>query len=141
MKYILLFLSVIIFGSFRQPDTPVDLKIIVTNVKNLKGRIHMGIFDHPKSFLKKGKAYKSYSQKVTGDTVVFILKGLKKSDYAISLYHDVNSDSKCNLNFIGIPIEPYGFSKNFKPTFSKPDYDDCKINVQKNSSTIIELII
>ena len=141
MKYIfLLLLSVVVCGASQEPETTVDLKILVTNINTQKGSIHIGVFNNPKTFLRKGKEYKTFSKKVTNDTVIFILNGLTKADYAISIYHDINSDNECNLNFIGIPLEPYGFSKNYKPKFSKPSFENCKVNVQKNMSTTIELI-
>jgi len=139
MKYF--FLVLLSVFSLRPVDTQlVDLKIVVTNINVLEGSIELGIFNTPKSFLKKGKEYKLYTQKVSSDTLIFLLTGLKKDDYAISLYHDINSDSKCNLNFLGIPLEPYGFSRNFKPKFSKPSFNDCKINASQNKPITIELI-
>lgn len=95
----------------------VDLKIVVTNINTLEGSIELEIFNKPKSFLKKGKEYKFYSQKVSSDTMIFLLTGLKKDNYAISIYHDINSDNKCNMNFFGISLEPYGFSKNLNRNF------------------------
>ncbi len=139
MRYIiLLLLSFFIVGS--EPTETVDLKILVTNIKTLEGSIEMGIFNNPKAFLKKGSAYKTYSQKVTNDTMIFLLNGFKKDNYAISLYHDVNSDNECNLSFWGIPVEPYGFSRNFIPKLSKPSFNDCKINADQNMPIIIGLI-
>lgn len=139
MKHLfLLLLSVFGLGS---PDTEmVDLEIVVTNIKTQKGSIELGVFNKPKSFLKKGKEYKVYSQKVSSDTVIFHLKDYKKNDYAISIYHDINSDNECNLNFLGIPVEPYGFSRNFKPKLSKPSFNDCKIDAFEDKSVNIALI-
>ena len=138
MNYLLV-LGFLFFGSFHNTEK-VDLEITVTNIKNLKGNIEIGVFNNVKSFPEKGKAYKTYSKTVTNDKVVFILKDIVKDDYAIALYHDVNADKKCNLNFMGIPVEPYGFSKNFKPRFSKPSFNDCKITVDKSSAITIKLI-
>lgn len=140
MKYLfLLLLSVFGLGPPAETET-ADLKIVVTNINAKQGTIELGVFNKPKTFLKKGKEYKTYSQKVTNDTVVFVLKGLKKDHYAISLYHDVNSDNECNLNFLGIPVEPYGFSRNFKPKLSKPSFNDCKIDVNQDIAIAIKLL-
>ncbi len=139
MKYLfLLLLSV--FGLGPAEEETADIQIVVTNINTLKGSVEVGVFNKPKWFLRKGKEYKTYSQKVTSDTMVIVLKGLKKDDYAISLYHDVNSDSECNLNFLGIPVEPYGFSRNFKPKLSKPSFNDCKINTSQKMPIFIGLL-
>ena len=139
MRFIFLLLLGVIFGDSQQKDS-VDLKILVTNISTLKGSIELGVFNNPKTFLKKGEEYKTYSQKVTNDTIIFFLNDFKKDNYAISIYHDINSDNVCNLSFWGIPVEPYGFSKNFKPKYSKPSFDNCKINAIQNMSIGIKLI-
>ncbi|MDR6843422.1 DUF2141 domain-containing protein [Flavobacterium granuli] len=138
MNY-LLFLFISLYN-FSFEAEKFDLKITVTNVKTQKGSVEVGIFNNEKSFLLKGKEYRTGSKVVTNDTIVFVLKDLTQDDYAISLYQDINSDKKCNLNFIGIPTEPYGFSNNFKPKFSKPTFNDCKIEINNNKSIMIKLL-
>ena len=135
----LMFLFINFFNLFNATEK-VDLKIVVTNIKTQKGAIEIGIFNTSNGFLKKGQAYKTDRKSVSNDTVVFILKDLPKGDYAISLFHDVNSNKKCDLNFIGIPLEPYGFSKNVRPKLSKPSFEDCKLLLNANTTTTIKLI-
>lgn len=139
MRYLLLLL-LSFFGQVPEDKETVDLKVVVTNINTQKGSIELGIFNNSKAFLKKGKEYNFYSQEVSSDTVIFFLKDYKKDDYAISLYHDVNSDNECNLNFFGIPLEPYGFSRNFKPKLSKPTFNECKIDASEDRSVFIALI-
>ena len=122
---------------FRLPEDE-DEKI--ANVKKQKGAVEIALFNDEKSFIVKGKEYKVNSKVVTNDTLVFIFTDIPKNDYAISIYHDVNADKECNLNFIGIPKEPYGFSNNFKPKFSKPTFKDCKIELNNNKSITIKLL-
>ena len=138
MNY-LIFLFIALFNTSNGVEN-VDLKITFTNVKKQKSTIEIGIYNDEKSFLEKGKEYKVDSKKVTDDTVEFIFKDLKKGDYAVSIFHDVNSDKECNLNFLGIPKEPYGFSNNFKPKFSKPTFNDCKIELNSDKSITIKLL-
>lgn len=141
MKFILsLFLVFFASTSYAQTVKTGTLKITVTNIKKVRGSIELGIFDNQKFFLEKNKAVKNVSEVVTDDSVTFIVNGLKKGDYAIALYQDLNSDHTCNMNFLGIPTEPYGFSRNFKPMLSKPTFNDCKISLNENKSITIKLI-
>lgn len=135
---ILLFLFIVFYYPYPNTET-FDLKITVTNIKTMKGSIELGIFSDAESFLLKDKELRTYSKTVTNDTMVFILKDLVAGDYAISIYPDINSDKVCNLNFIGIPIEPYGFSRNHKVRFTKPTFNDCKFKVDNNMSLSIKL--
>lgn len=145
MKYLI----VILFAAFglnnqstlmAQESETFDVKVIITNVNSQKGVVRLGIFDNSKTFLDKGKEYKTFNKKPSGDTVVFHIKDMKTGDYAFSLYHDINSDDKCNLNFLLRPSEPYGFSNNVKLKLFKPNYEDCKIMVDKDKTITIELI-
>lgn len=138
MTYLLM-LFVHLSSFFYNAET-VELKITITNIKAQKGSIQLGVFADSKSFLKKGKEIKGFTKTVDGESMVFIVKDLPRGDYAVSLFHDVNADKKCNLNFLGIPVEPYAFSKNFRPKMSKPSFEDCKIQVNSSMSTTIKLI-
>ncbi len=141
MKLLLsILLSFFVLNTYAEGPNTHDLKITITNIKDIKGSIKLGIFNNENSFLIAGKEYKSASKKVTANDVTFVLSDLPKGAYAISLFHDINSDNKCNLNFIVIPVEPYAFSKNFKPKFSKPKFKDCDIYLDKDQSISIKLI-
>lgn len=118
----------------------VDIKVVITNIKSQKGIIRLGLFNSSKTFLNKGEEYKTFDKKPDGETLVFHIKGVKKDDYAVSVYHDLNSDDKCNLSFLLRPSEPVGFSNNVKLRLFKPSFDDCKINVNGNKEITIRLL-
>ncbi len=136
--FVLFFLSSFLF--YPQQAELKNLKVTITNIKVVKGNLIIKIFNNPESFPRNGKPYKVYSKKVTSKVVSVVLKDLKKGKYAISLYHDANADNECNMNFLGIPTESFGFSRNFKPTFSGPSFDDCSIDLKQDMSIKIELI-
>ncbi len=117
-----------------------EVTLTIKNIKTIRGNIVIGVFDSKKTFLKKGKEFKTYTLKVTKNEESIVLTGLPDGDYAISIFHDVNSDNKCNTNIIGIPTEPYGFSNNFKPKLFKPSFNDCKIKRTDNGPITIKLL-
>lgn len=137
MNSILLYIT--IFTGLLTSSNP-ELTINISNVKSLNGEIVIGIFNTENNFLKNGAAVKNYTIAVDGATETIVIKDLPKGDYAISLYHDENSDGKCNRNFIGIPKEGYGFSNNIKPKLSAPSYKDCKFVLIENTVLNIALI-
>ena len=138
MNYLILLY--ITFFNLSQTTEKFDLKVTVTNVDKQKGTVEIALFNDAKSFIVKGKEYKTNSKVVTNDSIVFVFKDLTKDNYAVSIYHDINSDKECNLNFIGIPKEPYGFSNNFKPKLSKPTFNDCKFDLNESKSITIKLL-
>lgn len=137
MKYLYIIcfvlLSKIVFCQY-------SLEIVVTNIDALKGQIVVGIFNNENSFLEIGEEFKTVVTKIDSITEKIKINSLQAGKYAISLYHDENSDKVCNLNFMGIPKEGYGFSNNYEPTFFKPNFKDCEINLQNDKTITIKLI-
>ena len=117
-----------------------QLIIKISNIQKIKGEIKIGVFNQDTNFLKEGFAIKNYSIKVDKNTAVITITDLPKGEYAITMYHDENSDNECNRNFIGIPKEHYGFSNNIKPKFGPPKYNDCKFIFSDNKTLNIKMI-
>jgi uncharacterized protein (DUF2141 family) len=62
-------------------------------------------------------------------------------DYAVAVSHDLNGNGKLDKNLFGYPKEPFGFSNNYKPKLSSPDFSDCKFSyTQQSNSIMIKLI-
>ena len=137
MKTILLLFGMI---STLFPINNPELTIKISNIDKIKGEIKVGVFDTDTNFLKEGHAIKNYSIKVKNNTATLTITDLPKGEYAITMYHDQNSDNECNRNFIGIPKEPYAFSNNVKPKVSAPKYKDCKFTFSDDKTLNIKLI-
>ena len=54
---------------------------------------------------------------------------LPKGEWAVAITQDLNNNDKVDKNFIGIPIKPYAFSNNIRPTVAAPDFNECKFLV------------
>lgn len=120
-------------------DNP-QLTINIQNIESLQGEIIIGVYNSEKGFLADDTVFKTYKIRVNETTERFVITGLPKGDYAVTMYHDENSDGICNRNFLGIPKEPYGFSNNFKPKFSAPKFKDCKFSLLTDHVIEINLI-
>ncbi|OBX24951.1 uncharacterized protein (DUF2141 family) [Gelidibacter algens] len=120
-------------------DQP-KLTLHIQNIESGKGKIIIGVFNTDKDFLKDGVAVKNYTVDVNSANETFVITDLPKGVYAISLYHDENSDNKFNRNFLGIPKEGYGFSNNVKPRFSAPSFEDCKFSLTTDLEMKIKVI-
>lgn len=128
----------VLFAGFFGNDNP-QLTINIQNIKSFKGEIIIGVFNTDKDFLKDGVAIKNYTIDIDEATETIVIKDLPKGEYAVSLYHDENSDQECNRNFLGIPKEAYGFSNNIKPKFSAPAYNDCKFSLEANK--VLDIVL
>ncbi|TXK74045.1 DUF2141 domain-containing protein [Mesonia sp. HuA40] len=137
MKYLFLFLIVLSLNTYAQNE---QLVLSIDNITKIKGTIEVGVFNKSDGFLEKNTAIKNYSIPVNNHTLIYTIKDLPEGDYAISMYQDINEDKKCNLNFIGVPKEPYAFSNNVKPKFSAPNFEECKFRLEKKTKLSISLL-
>jgi uncharacterized protein (DUF2141 family) len=79
--------------------------------------------------------FKEKVQKGNFSTTINLPKGV----YLISILLDKNLNNILDKNFIGIPVEQYGFSSKEKIRFRKPKFDEGSIEFFKNTILNIEL--
>lgn len=135
-----LFLLYALFSLLPFGKAPCDLTITIPNINGNAGEIIFGVYNNRENFPKVGKEYRvvRFPANTAGST--FKIKDLKPGEYAVGIYHDVNTDGVCNLNFIGIPKEGYGFSNNIKPVIKAPTFEECKIKLTGDLKLTVQLI-
>ncbi len=63
------------------------------------------------------------------------LTGLAPGTYAIQAYQDRNGNGKMDSSWLGLPLEPYGFSRDATPRLSKPGFDRVKFAVTAGANS------
>ncbi len=71
----------------------------------------------------------------TGETIV-TLTGIKPGDYAVKMFQDVNRNGEFDMNWIGWPLEKFGFSNDAHPGLSEPSFDATKFELRPGTNTI-----
>ncbi|WP_394773974.1 DUF2141 domain-containing protein [Flavobacterium sp.] len=115
----------------------VKLTVSVSGLKNNTGMVKVGLYNSEGTFLKT--IYKSEASKIKNNEVVVTFEGIPAGEYAISTYHDENSNGKLDKNMMGIPSEDYAASNNAKGFMGPPAYKDAKFVVNKDSK--IEIVL
>lgn len=114
-----------------------EVTVVVPNVKQIKGTMMVCLVKEKAEYLKD--CFQGESIKVEGKETTAIFTDVPEGDYAVTLFHDKNSDGKLNTNFIGIPKEPYGFSNNPMALFGPPSYEKCLFEVKGDKMITVEL--
>lgn len=121
-----------------QPQVVVN----ITNIKQLKGNIRVAFYKKGSRFPREGSITYAKEVKVSklGEMSLSFID-IPFGEYAIAVFQDKNQNQKIDKNFVGYPTEPFGFSKNFKPKFSEPDFSDCNVVISSNNNSFtIKLI-
>ena len=115
-----------------------ELTIRVDNVLPAGGILRLGLYDAARYPDDNSKPIASADvPAVPGETVI-TLHGLQPGTYAIQTFQDVNANDKMDTSWLGLPLEPFGFSQDAKPFLSKPSFDDVKFTLAagENSQVI-----
>jgi uncharacterized protein (DUF2141 family) len=115
------------------------INIEVSNIKNQKGSVVIGLYNIEKSFPIKTEEYQGLVLDTNATTLKGQFKNIPKGTYAIALFHDENSNEILDKNFLGIPKEGYGFSNNAKALFSAPSFDKAKFELNETTDIKIEM--
>lgn len=117
-----------------------NLSVEVTGLVPDKGNVILGLYNRKIGFLDNGSGIANAKVKATGNSIAYTFKYLPDGEYAVAVYQDENSNGKCDRSMIGYPTEGFGFSKNYRPKFSAPKFDEVKIAVCQSVKTSIALI-
>jgi len=134
-----LFVILALSSSLSLAQSTID--IAVTGIEDVDGWIQIAVYNSPNDFPDDEAAIRIERFRVTGTSTECSIEGLEAGDYSFALFHDVNSNGQCDLNFLGIPTEPYGFSRNVKPVFKAPSFSETKMEISLNTQIEIELIL
>jgi uncharacterized protein (DUF2141 family) len=93
---------------------------------NAGGKVNVAVCDKAR-FLKQC-AYSASAPAQQGETTVLV-KGVPAGTWAVLAYQDENSNDQLDRNLIGIPKEPYGFSRDARSKFGPPGFEDAAIEV------------
>ena len=116
-----------------------SLAVTVTGIKNAKGVVRLALCPAGAAFPDCGKrAARTETLPIEGGQARVTLTGLAPGSYAVSVFHDANSNGKLDT-FAGIPREGYGFSNN--PAFQPraPRFSETAMDVAGAAAANIRL--
>jgi uncharacterized protein (DUF2141 family) len=105
---------------------------VVVNLTGLQaqGQLMVALHRNETTFDNESATPFKYSiVKVVSSSTQVVFSGIPAGEYAVSLIHDKNNNKKLDINLMGIPIEPFGFSNNPRILTGPPRFQECSFNV------------
>ena len=115
-----------------------DLTVLVDNVNGDAGQVLVGVFDKAETFprvMLRGERTAASSRDASG-RVKLVFTGLAPGRYALSAFHDLDDNGQLNANVMGLPTEPYGFSRDARGNFGPPTFSDAAVDVPEAGLTL-----
>jgi len=102
-----------------------------------KGKVLVAVCD--KNTFLKDCAYSGSAPAKAGETVVNV-DGVPAGSWAVLSYQDENDNGKLDRNVLGIPKEPYAFSRDARGRFGPPSFEDAAFELRDEKAvTTIKL--
>ncbi len=133
-KLILMFTMVT--SAYGQSVAQSDAKLIVnvSHINSSKGFINVAIYNSEENFLKQ--AFSQKKKEAKPNKLIFEFDNLPDGEYTVSVIHDENDNGQLDKNFLGIPSEPYGISKEGKNNFGPPNYEKALFTIDSSNVTL-----
>ena len=114
----------------------------IGNFKNDNGVCRACLFNNEASYEgKSSKPFMCVSGFIKNYNCSLQFNNILPGTYAIFVYHDANSNNKMDRNFIGIPKEGYGASRNKLPYASAPAFNDNKFTINDKTTVTLKIKI
>lgn len=121
----LLAATVLFISNSIMAQESVTITATVVNVTSSVGKVGFALYDK-ENFM--GTPVLGDKVEVINGKSVVVFKNVKPGVYAITCYHDKNSNDKMDFAENGMPLEDYGASNN-NMSFGPPSFDDAKFTV------------
>ena len=121
----------------RTTEDTGTIVVQASKLRNSKGRVGILLFDSSEGFPSgAGTAIRVRRLAPKGESVTIRFKSVPYGEYAVSVLHDENDNRELDTNFFGLPKEGYGVSRNPKPGFGPPAYDEAVFTLDGPEKTL-----
>lgn len=135
LRYLFLAASAVFLFDVSTPATGV-VELSVDEVHHNYGTLWVGIYDSEEAFLDRNRA-KLQAVKVRDlkDKKIY-LNDLSYGDYAVAVFHDLNDNGEMDFNWMGVPKEPFAFSRPVASKWRVPKFSEVKIGLYQSRRSI-----
>lgn len=119
-----------------QPGT-VTLTVRIQGLKNDRGKVAVALFASASGFPHKEHAVRGEVARIEGGRAEVRFRALRPLTYAVAVLHDENQNGKMDFNFLGMPLEGYGFSNDASAPFGPPSFESAAFRLLPRPSAVL----
>jgi len=118
-----------------RPESGV-LTVVVEKLENDLGSVRIALSDSEENYYDYPNPTFGVSALIQGRIARWQFAVLPFGDYAIKVFHDEDADGDLDTNFLGIPVEDYGFSNNASGLFGPPGWEAARFGFRSDTMTV-----
>ena len=112
------------------------LKVVVEGCKSDQGVARIALANSIEGYKDSAKAFMTEKVQVNKGKAMYDFKDMPFGEYAVTVYHDENTNKKLDKSIFGKPTEAYGFSNNARGIIGSPDYKKAVFVLDKADMTV-----
>ena len=106
------------------------LQLEFVGLKNSWGQVMVAVYRSAQGWPSEdAAAYRTAVVSIQNKKAICTFSDLPAGTYAVAAYHDANRNRKLDTNFLGIPLEAYGFSQGARGTMGPPEFKAAALQV------------
>ncbi len=127
-----------VFAACAMTAQAFDLTVELQGAQAASGTVMGAVYGVEAAWLKTGQALQLASVPAAQKTVL-VYRGLPAGRYAASFFLDQNGNGKLDTNVVGLPTEPYGFSRDARGRMGPPSFADAAFDMQQDMTISVKL--
>lgn len=137
-----LFALALVFAAHAGAEPGASLRVRIENVSPRGGMMRLGLYAETSYAGNDAKPSRALDVPAAdGPSQEVEFSDVPPGVYAIQVLQDLNGNGRMDFDWAGLPVEPYGFSRDAHPLVSKPGFARVKITLHAgaNSPIVIHL--
>ena len=112
------------------PSWGTPIHVHIHGIRNAHGTVKAVLYGpDPETFLVKGKKADKEREPTEEGSMTLCVAAPEMGRYAVVVYHDENDNHTFDRNWIGLPVEGFGFSHNPTLLFAPPSFEEAAFDV------------
>ena len=99
----------------------------------------IALFDNKNDYLNLDKMFAGFDIAADSSVVSCTFQGLPFGTYALTIYHDEDSNGELNRSWLGMPQEGYAFSNNYHNVLKPASFEDAAFEFSGSNLLIISM--
>lgn len=113
-----------------------ELRVDINNAEPADGRVYFALFDSAATYDAFEIQARARSRK-RAEQPQAVFSDLPAGEYAVAVFQDTNNNRRLDMNAKGIPLEPYGFSRNAVANRGRPEFSATAVTLPMKDKTLI----
>jgi uncharacterized protein (DUF2141 family) len=107
----------------------VGVMFEISGLRADTGHLCVAVFAGAAGFPNTDRAEQTQRLEVEGDRMQVEVHLREGEPQAVAVFQDIDGNGRLSKNLLGIPVEPYGFSRNARGALGPPRFDSASIVV------------